>query len=132
MAKVTDIKEDKHIHNWYTVDGVEYHCKAYYKGYPCLKIKVGIEEYQRRIDEWTNFYQLCQQTEAKRDYDEMREAVKYGRKKEIRERIAKKMTVKQNDLGDNIYIQPNENYLESPDFPDPSNPNSSYVWKEVY
>lgn len=78
--------------------------------YPnCREIAMTEEEYQRRCDEWNNYYQLCNQSEAHADFMEMRDAFMSHNKprmKEIQERVKARKDANE--------------YLERPNFFDPT------------
>ena len=130
MAKIED-KEDRHIHSWASVNGIESYCKNLYYGKPCIKIKVGEAELQRRIEEWNNYYNLAQHSQAKLDYEDMRQAYKeknFDRMKELRKKIEIRCQIVNNDISENYRFSFNENeyFAKPPDFPDPQDPRLFY------
>lgn len=101
--------EQKHTHNWIRKDQVEFYCSGLYKGYPCIHIKIGAQEFDRREDEYNNYYELIRTTPAFIDWQEMSIAFKVKdleKVRKIKERIA----------------QRTDGYLPKPNFPDPATP----------
>lgn len=132
--KQTTSKGEEHLHNFYLnpYNRSEEVCKNLYNGRPCLALKVSNAEWERRNEEWRNFYALCQQTEAKRDYDLMCDAFKRKDQKEMKEilkRVNKRCQVKTDEFGDNDFTFSKEEYLDGPSFPDPANPKSVYFFE---
>lgn len=129
----------QHVHNWYPKGFDEEYCKNPYNGKPCNAIKVSNEELQRRMDEWNAYYKLCQETRAKKDYEEMRIAFKGWREDhdpvarekmlEIRARINKRMIRVSLPQDMEPQYQFNEDQYETkgPTFPDPMNPHAHYI-----
>ena len=103
-------KEEKHIHNWYIKNESEYYCANLYQGVDCQAVKIGLEEYQRRVEEWNDYCQKIMNTPAYLDYAKMRQVIKKKNKKLIKEIMAE---IKKR--------QEKDDYWPKPDFPDPLN-----------
>lgn len=99
----------------------------------CIKILVTQDEYQRRIEEWTNYCELAQASQSKRDYDAMRVAFKYGDKQKMRELlegISGRAWVDGNYEGymdEKKYKFDENEYMPTPNYPDPMHPKSYYI-----
>jgi len=151
--QLEETKEKGHIHKWATAaDQASYICYEPYAGYPCNKIKLGQEEFDRRTKEWNAFYKHCHTTPAYEDYKTMQSLVKEFKtgamareafllkRDEIEARIATRMSIRTTPietekgtrlvedffLGQSPYVQPNANYTPRPDFSDPADPKQFY------
>lgn len=134
MATADDKEVVKgHIHKWSEQKDGSSKCIAPYNNRMCIKILVTLDEYAHRMEAWNNYLELCKTTQAKKDYDEMCIAYKYGDKAKMREIMArvKKRCVVNPDFEDHIdepkYLFKEEEYLSKPDFPDPMHAKNYYL-----
>lgn len=93
------------VHQHYFVQGYnqdERYCK-------CGALKISLEEYQRRIDEWDNYFSLVKTTDSYQDYMKIK---KLGWEKDNPEKVELMKRIKQR-------LEKND-YLSKPGFPDPT------------
>lgn len=121
MAK-KDINEEnkqEHIHNWYPNGLVEECCKNLYNGQLCNKIKISEEEYNRRADEWNNYYQLVLTTPSYLRFKKIREAYQTQDIETVK--LLKKEAIASLNKSE---------YLSQPAFIDPNSPTNPYITPE--
>src|SRR5438067_152702 len=120
---MTDIVEEPvHFHTWY-MEPQDMSCERC----NCGCILVSQKEYDRRLEEYHQYYQACQTTKAHALVEEMKAAIKGGYKKDmheeilkVRAKIAELTHLEKNEYGDEHPV-PNETEVEQfkPFFPDP-------------
>ncbi len=92
----------------------------------CGALKISYEEFERRRDEWNNYFQLVSQSEAKRDFDEMKIAFKarnIEKMREIKARVNKRCWVNPDYRGlmdEPKFLFKESEYMSKPSFPDPT------------
>lgn len=125
MPKANLKEPSEHIHSWtLNPDQVSMRCVNYYQGYPCIKIRVSKEEFDRREQEWNNYYEMVKTTSSYKD------SIAFKNHeislKELLERIDKRTVKVFNEYGDPTLelIDP----LPSPTFPDPQDPKQYYIY----
>ena len=123
-------EEQKHTHWWeHTAHNVAY-CTSLYKNRPCKAIRVTPQKYDEVDSEWKNYYQMCTQTEAYNDWQEMKKAFAIGDRdwmNQIITRVNRRCTVTKDEWGDNVFHHNEEIYMPKPELPDPSSPKNIYV-----
>jgi hypothetical protein len=133
MATTDELKTQGHIHQWVLQRNRTSKCIASFNSRNCIKIGIQAEALATLQEEWSNYTELCQSTDAKRDYDEMRVAYKYKDKQkmaEILRRVTKRCVVdpEYQECRDEKKYQFNyEEYLPSPESPDPMSPKNIYI-----
>ena len=118
-TKITE--KDEHIHIWKQYNLSEERCTSLFGNFPCTRIRISSEEYNRRIKEWNEYYKMIENTPAKRSYDQMKIAFKSNDLEDIKEikgRIEQKGHWGENTYGDKVWVV-DKTDLETPDFPDP-------------
>ena len=132
-TKKEEDQKEFHEHRWSRKTQTESFCISFYKGKPCIKLGIGQNEYDRRKTEWEAYFNLCQETPSKRDYEEMRIAYKAQDKEKMAE-IKKRVEVRcqksteMNEWGDyGFKCIESEYFAQEPSFPYPEHPSLPYV-----
>lgn len=126
-------KSDGHIHKWVLQKSGVSKCIASFHNRMCIKLKVTEDHLKSIEEEWANYYQLCQQSEAKKDYDDMCTASKFKDRdmmKKILERVSKRCQVNPEYTGaidEHKYQYIGDEYMSTPEYPDPRSPKSYYL-----
>lgn len=131
-SRFKDQDPTRHEHSWVAYDLIEKKCNGFYNGRKCVAIKIGSDEWQRRRDEWQNYYDMCKETVAFKHYVDMKQALadkNHKRRDEILEEIKKTTRVVLNDMGDKVLesLDP----IPTPHIPDPFDVNFPYIVEDV-
>lgn len=133
--------EVNHIHQWVALrKHGAFRCITPYNGKRCIRVKVTEELYESINAEWNNYLELCQQSQAKADYEEARKHFtnfkNYKRQEDLEKlkavikRVEKRCWVNPDYKGmvdDQKYLFNEEEYMSKPDMPDPMSPKHIYI-----
>lgn len=113
---------EDHIHRWASPDLVSEICMSPYNGNPCIKVRVGIKEFERRQEIWKKYFEAVQSSESKKDFDLVKVAYKTRNLPELK-KVLERVEAK-------ISGSSETSYLRTPSFPDPEANSDIYILED--